>query len=132
MGQSTFMTGCFQMLVTGTNGVPGVCRQWAQIRATVAVEDPAGDSVKDQSFNNQLEKLTLEDDHARSVVEQLKKSTINSLSGLSSQPYSLARGRLYYEGRIYILEALRDVVMERYYDSPLAGHFGAEKTQALI
>ncbi len=132
VGRSAFIAGCFQMLTTGTNGVPDVCEQWSRIRATVATEDPAGDSVKDQSFDDQLEELTLEDDHAKSVVEQLKSSTINSLSGLSGQPYTLAGGRLYYNGRIYVPEALRDVIMERYHDSPLAGHFGAEKTQALI
>ena len=46
--------------------------------------------------------------------------------------YSAAECRLYHEGKIYVSEALRDVIMEGYHDSPLAGHFGAEKTQALI
>lgn len=132
VGRSVFMTDCFQMLVTGTAGMVRVRDQWSRIRAAVAREDPAGDSSQDQSFDDKLVELTREDDFARSTVEQIDAGAINSLSGLKGQPYTIADGRLYYEGKIYVPEALRDVILERYHDSPLAGHFGAEKTQALI
>ncbi len=132
VGRSAFMADCFQMLITGTHGVPGTCEQWARIRATVAAEDPAGDAANDQSFDDMLVELTREDDHAKEVLEQLEQPVANSLSGLSGQPYSHVDGRLYHEGKIYVPAALRDVILDRYHDAPLAGHFGAEKTQALI
>ena len=47
VGRSAFMADCFQMLITGTHGVPGICEQWARIRATVAAEDPVGDAAND-------------------------------------------------------------------------------------
>ena len=75
-----------------------------------------------------LVELTREDDHVKEVLEQLEQPVANSLSGLSGQPYSHVDGRLYYEGKIYVPAALRDVILDRYHDAPLAGHFGAEKT----
>ena len=63
------MADCFQMLITGTHGVPGTCEQWARIRATVAAEDPAGDTANDQSFDDMLVELTREDDYVKEVLE---------------------------------------------------------------
>ena len=86
-------------------------------------EDPADKSIKDQLFDDQLIALTREDNFVRNVLERLNAS--------GHSEYSAAEGRLYHEGKIYVPEALRDVIIERHHDSPLAGHFGAEKTQAL-
>lgn len=80
--------------------------------AAVAGEDPAGDSIKEQSFDDQLIELTREDDFARNVLERIA-------SGHSE--YGAAEGRRYHAGKIYVPEALRDVIMERYHDSPFRG-----------
>ncbi len=132
VGRTRFMSDCFRVLVTGSHDVPDVRQQWTRIRAAVAAEDPAGDSTNDQSFDDMLVELTRDDDFAREVLEQLQASTANSLSGLDGQPYSYSNGRLFHDGKIYVPESLRDVILDRYHDGPLAGHFGAEKTQALI
>ena len=79
-----------------------------------------------------LVKLTREDDHAKKVLKQLKQPVVNSLSGLSGQPYSHVDKRLYHEGKIYVSATLRDVILDRYHDASLTGHFDAEKTQTLI
>ena len=126
------MADCFQMLIAEIHGVPDICEQWARIRVTVAVEDPAGDAANDQSFDDMLVELTREDDHTKKVLEQLKQSVVNSLSDLSGQFYSHVDGRLYHEGKIYISTTLRDVILDRYHDASLTGHFDAEKTQTLI
>lgn len=112
------------MLVTGIAGMMRVRGQWSRIRAAVAREDPADDSTKDQSFDDQSIELTREDKFARNDLERLNAS--------GHSEYSAAEGRLYHEGNIYVSEVLRDVIMKRYHDSSLTGHFGAEKTQALI
>ena len=75
-----------------------------------------------------LIKLTREDDYAKKILKQLKQSVVNSLSDLSDQLYSHVDERLYHEEKIYVSAALRDVILDRYYDASLIGHFGAEKT----
>ena len=57
---------------------------------------------------------------------------LEQLNASGHSEYSATEGRLYHEGKIYVPEALRDVITKRYHDSPLTGHFDAEKTQALI
>ena len=79
-----------------------------------------------------LVKLTREDDYIKKVLKQLKQSVVNSLSDLSGQFYSYIDERVYHKGKIYVPAALRDVILDWYYDASLIGHFDAEKTQTLI
>ena len=58
-----------------------------------------------------------------------------SPSGRSEDQFNIQGGILYHQGRILIPPTARALILKilcQYHDSPLAGHYGVARTQALV
>jgi Integrase zinc binding domain/RNase H-like domain found in reverse transcriptase len=68
-----------------------------------------------------------DDEQAKKIREILREESADD-----ENPWEEADSLLYYNGRVYVPEALRLEIKKRHHDVPLAGHMGQRRTQELV
>jgi hypothetical protein len=63
---------------------------------------------------------------------QVVQNTLREQAPEEESPWEEVDGLLYYNGRVYVPDALRTEVKKHHHDIPLAGHMGQRRTQELV
>ena len=111
---------CFhQNLICGTHVLPQLRQFWATFRAKL--DDESLYRVSINAMRLRLLELQKSDNEAQKIRAEKLKDDYEEIDRV-----------LHYQGLLFVPEAIRTDLINRYHNDPLAGHFGVNKTRELV